>query len=272
MSDQSDEARVVLVTGAAHGIGRCCTLSLLNRGWRVAGLDIARDAGEHTAAGVRVDERFVFIHADVRDEAAVAAATAEVVDRFGRIDGVINNAAIASPGPTPFEQLDLEGWRAVIDTNLTGVFLVSKHAAAALRHSGGAIVNIASTRALQSEPNTEAYSASKGGVLALTHAMAMSLGPEVRVNAISPGWIDVSAWRGESGGDSQTDLTAGGELTGEGEHLREIDHRQHPAGRVGRPEDIASTAAWLLSGEAGFVTGANFVVDGGMTRKMIYEE
>lgn len=305
MSEPRDEGKVVLVTGAAQGIGRCCALYLLDHGWRVAGLDTAGEAGVELAVGAGVDERFVFIHADVRDEATVAAAIAEVVDRFGGIDAVVNNAAIASPGGTPLEELDLEAWREVIDTNLTGVFLVSKHAAAALRRSGGAIVNIASTRALQSEPDTEAYSASKGGVLALTHAMAMSLGPEIRVNSISPGWIDVSAWRGRgaagghadrdrSGGvrragddrSGEADRAAGGhadrtgggardeeaDRTGEADHLREIDHRQHPAGRVGRPEDIASMAAWLLSDEAGFVTGANFVVDGGMTRKMIYEE
>jgi NAD(P)-dependent dehydrogenase (short-subunit alcohol dehydrogenase family) len=113
----------------------------------------------------------------------------------------------------------------------------------------GAIVNIASTRALQSEPDTEAYAAAKGGMVALTHALAISLGPQVRVNCVSPGWID----------------------TGKSK-LRRADHRQHPAGRVGRAEDIAETVAFLLSEKSGFTTGANFVVDGGMTRKMIYEE
>ena len=112
MSEPENEAKVVLVTGAARGIGRCCTRFLLDRGWRVIGLDSAREAGDRMAAGAGVDERFAFIRADVRDEAAVAAATAEVADRFGRIDGVINNAAIASPGGTPLEQLDLEAWRA----------------------------------------------------------------------------------------------------------------------------------------------------------------
>jgi hypothetical protein len=109
-----------------------------------------------------------------------------------------------------------------------------------------------------SEANTEAYSASKGGIVALTHAMAVSLGPEVRVNCISPGWIEVSAWR--KGRKRKKPA------------LSEADHAQHPAGRVGTPEDIASLAAYLVSGEAGFITGANFVADGGMTRKMIYVE
>jgi NAD(P)-dependent dehydrogenase (short-subunit alcohol dehydrogenase family) len=109
------------------------------------------------------------------------------------------------------------------------------------------VVNIASTRALQSEPDTEAYVAAKGGVVALTHALAISLGPQVRVNCVSPGWIDTGRSR-----------------------LRRADHAQHPAGRVGRGEDVAELACYLLSERSGFTTGANFVVDGGMTRKMIY--
>jgi NAD(P)-dependent dehydrogenase (short-subunit alcohol dehydrogenase family) len=112
---------------------------------------------------------------------------------------------------------------------------------------------IASTRALMSEPNTESYSASKGGLVALTHALAISLGPEVRVNCVSPGWIVV---RPE-----------------EARKLRRKDHAQQPVGRVGQPRDVAEMVAVLLDGKrAGFITGTNFIVDGGMTRKMIYEE
>ena len=140
-----------------------------------------------------------------------------------------------------------------LDTNLTAAFLFARAAEKPLRASRGAIVTIASTRALMSEPNTESYAASKGGLVALTHALAISLAPEVRVNCISPGWIVVRREQEEK--------------------LRRKDHLQHPAGRVGRPEDIAEMAAFLLDRDrAGFVTGANFVVDGGMTRKMIYEE
>jgi NAD(P)-dependent dehydrogenase (short-subunit alcohol dehydrogenase family) len=133
--------------------------------------------------------------------------------------------------------------------------LLAKHCAPYLRAHSGAIVNLASTRAGQSEPDTEAYAASKGGLLALTHALAISLGPEIRVNAVSPGWIDArdpSARRAEP--------------------LTDADHAQHPAGRVGTVEDVAAMVAWLLSKNAGFVTGQEFVVDGGMTKKMIYSE
>jgi NAD(P)-dependent dehydrogenase (short-subunit alcohol dehydrogenase family) len=109
-----------------------------------------------------------------------------------------------------------------------------------------------------SEPNTESYAASKGGIVALTHALAASLGPDIRVNCISPGWIDVSNWKKSS-------KRKPAKLSSE-------DHAQHLVGRVGRPEDIASLAAYLIGPESGFITGANFVADGGMTRKMIYAE
>ncbi|MCU0897926.1 MAG: SDR family oxidoreductase, partial [Burkholderiales bacterium] len=115
-----------------------------------------------------------------------------------------------------------------------------------------------STRALQSEPNTEAYSASKGGLVALTHALAVSLGPAIRVNCVSPGWIDTSGWKKRSRRKQEA--------------LRPVDHAQHPAGRVGTPEDIAAMVLYLVSDGAAFVTGQNFVVDGGMTRKMIYTD
>ena len=151
----------------------------------------------------------------------------------------------------PIRLLTLAEWHRVIDTNLTAAFLLARAAEKPLRKAHGAIVTVASTRVLMSEANTESYSASKGGLLALTHALAISLGPDVRVNCVSPGWIETKNYGA----------------------LRRKDHSQHPAGRVGKPEDIAEIVAWLLDGtRSGFVTGANFVVDGGMTRKMIYEE
>ena len=149
----------------------------------------------------------------------------------------------------PIRDLSLAEWSSVIGTNLTSTFLLARAAEGLLRDARGAVVTVASTRAHQSEPHTEACAASKGGLLALTHALAVSLDPEVRVNCVSPGWIDTA-----------------------GEPLRPEDHAQHPAGRVGRPEDVAALVAWLLGPEAGFVTGAEFVTDGGMTRKMIYAE
>jgi NAD(P)-dependent dehydrogenase (short-subunit alcohol dehydrogenase family) len=189
------------------------------------------------------------IEGDVRDEETASDAVDAMVHRFRRLDAVVANAGIMIR--KPLRRLTLAEWHRVLDTNLTAAFLLARAAEKPLRRAHGAIVTIASTRALMSEPNTESYSASKGGLVALTHALAISLAPNVRVNCVSPGWIETKDYAG----------------------LRRKDHRQHPAGRVGKPEDVAELVGWLLDAErSGFVTGANFVIDGGMTRKMIYEE
>lgn len=234
--------RVALVTGAAQGIGRAIVERLARDGWRVVGVD--REAAPEAPARM--------VQADVGDPDAVASLMAGVEAQEGRLDALVSNAGIMRRAPP--EALALADWDAVIRTNLTAAFLLARAAAPLLRKavpaSGwGAIVTIASTRAHQSEPETEAYAASKGGLVALAHALAVTLGPDVRVNCISPGWIDTK-----------------------GEALRPEDHAQHPAGRVGRPADVAGMVAWLLGPEAGFVTGAEFVLDGGMTRRMIYRE
>ena len=134
--------------------------------------------------------------------------------------------------------------------------MCAKHAAPYLKESKGRIINIASTRALQSEPNTEAYSASKGGIVSLTHALAVSLGPEIKVNCISPGWIDVSLVKKKA-------------LARHEKHTK-ADHLQHPAGRIGTASDISNMVEYLFQPENDFITGQNFVIDGGMTKKMIY--
>jgi NAD(P)-dependent dehydrogenase (short-subunit alcohol dehydrogenase family) len=225
--------KAVLVTGGARGIGKGTAELLARRGYLVAVADL----------GGRSE--LPFFRCDVSREPAVRRCVAAVVRRLGRLDALVNNAGIADPASGPLEKLALADWNRKLAVNLTGVFLMTKHCAPHLRRAGGAIVNIASTRALQSEPDTEAYAAAKGGVVAFTHAAAMSLGPRVRVNCISPGWI------------------AKGRLS-------RRDHAQHPAGRAGRPEDVGEMIAFLISEAAGFITGQNFVVDGGMTRKMIY--
>jgi len=229
--------KVALVTGGAQGIGLAIAKLLAERGYRVAVADLkpARREG------------FLFVRTDVSGEPSVRRCVRTVLKRFGRIDALVNNAGIASPGNGPVEKLALREWNRRLGVNLTGPLLMAKHCVPQLRRHRGAIVNIASTRALQSEPDTEAYAAAKAGLVGLTHALAISLGPEVRVNCVSPGWIAR-------------------------ESVRRKDHAQHPVGRVGRGEDIAGIVAYLLSDAAGFVTGQNFVVDGGMTKKMIYEE
>jgi len=226
--------KVVVVTGASRGIGRAVALAYAAEGARVLGADIAPEP----VPGVEV------YPCDVADEAQVRS----FLDRVGPVLHVlVNNAGISSFGDlerTPVAQFDR-----VLAVNLRGPYLFARYAAPLLRESGaGAIINMASTRALMSEPGGEAYGASKGGLLALTHALAVSLGPTVRVNAILPGWIDVT-----------------------GGPLSEADHAQHPVGRVGRPEDVAQAALFLGDpAQSGFMTGQQLVLDGGMTRKMIY--
>ncbi|WP_167335142.1 SDR family oxidoreductase [Pseudomonas alkylphenolica] len=251
MSDSSHNGRVALVTGAARGIGLGIAAWLIAEGWQVVLTDLDRVRGAK-AAKVLGDNAW-FIGMDVADETQVKTGVAEVLGQFGRLDALVCNAAIADPHNTTLETLSLAYWNRVLAVNLGGPMLLAKHCAPYLRAHGGAIVNLASTRAAQSEPDTEAYAASKGGLLALTHALAVSLGPEIRVNAVSPGWIDARD-------PSQR----------RAEPLSETDHAQHPAGRVGTVEDVAAMVAWLLSRNAGFVTGQEFVVDGGMTKKMIY--
>ena len=238
--------KVALVTGAAHGIGRATVRKLLDDGWNIGALDLA--AKDLANAFGKQARRVLTIAGDIGEEATAKRAVMATIERFGQLDAVVSNAGIMIRKPV--RQLTLAEWRRVLDVNLTAAFLLAKAAERALRQTSGAFVSIASTRADMSEPDTEAYSASKGGLVALMHALAMSLAP-VRVNCVSPGWI----------------------ATRDYNKLRRKDHVQHPVGRVGRPEDIAEILAWLLDGErSGFVTGANFTVDGGMTRKMIYVE
>ena len=224
--------KTAIVTGAAGLIGRGICQALIADGWTVAAVDLK--PGPQGARSVICD---------VGDEASVQAAFADL--GWDALDLLVNNAGIADPDRGPLRDLSLADWRKVTDSHLTGAFLMSR-AAIPLLVEGGAIVNMASTRAVMSEPNTEAYAASKGALVALTHAMAISLGPKVRVNAIAPGWIS------------------------DGQDLQPVDHGQHPVGRVGRPDDIAQAVLYLAG--AGFVTGQVLTVDGGMTRKMIYAD
>lgn len=221
-----------IVTGGAGLIGAelCTTLQMAD--YEVASFDI-REA----PAGIRS------VLCDVSNEAAVLAAFAEL--GWESLDLLVNNAGIASPDLGPITELSLGDWRAVTDSHLTSAFLMTR-AAVPLMSEGASIVNMLSTRAFMSERNTEAYAASKGGLFGLTHALAVSLGPKIRVNGIAPGWISSD------------------------KHLRGEDHTQHPAGRVGRPEDVSRAVLYLAS--AGFVIGEVLTLDGGMTRKMIYAE
>lgn len=226
---------VALVTGGAHGIGAAIAARLARDGWDVVVAD--RDPNGTAPTGAR------YAVCDVGDEAAVNALVAQEA----KLGALVCNAGINIR--KPIAQLTLGEWSRVLATNLTSTFLLARAAEAKLRAARGSVVTIASTRAHMSEANTEAYSASKGGLVALTHALSISLAPDVRVNCISPGWIFTK-----------------------GDPPRPEDHAFHPAGRVGTAEDIAALVAFLVGPEAAFITGAEFIVDGGVTRKMIYPD
>jgi NAD(P)-dependent dehydrogenase (short-subunit alcohol dehydrogenase family) len=233
------DARVALVSGGAKGIGAGIAMRLSRDGWRVVVADL--DPGGAAPTSGR------YVVCDVGDEVAVSTLVRSIAAIEQRLDALVCNAGFMIR--KPIAELSLAEWTSILTTNLTSTFLLVRAAEALLRGSKGSVVTIASSRARMSEPNTECYAASKGGLVALTHALAISLGPDVRVNCISPGWI----------------FTKGPEPTAE-------DHAFHPAGRVGRVEDIAGLTAFLVGPEGGFITGAEFVVDGGVTRKMIYPE
>jgi len=243
--------RVVIVSGAGAGIGRVVAMRFAAEGATVV---LAENNPE---TGIRTEKEIVgqgghalFVQTDVRNPEEIVRLMSEVDGRFGRIDILINNAG-RSLWKSPYE-LSVEEWDDIIHTNLRSVFLCSREAARVMqRNGGGSVVNIASTRALMSEPHSEAYAASKGGILALTHALAASFAPDhIRVNCISPGWIE----------------------TGDRSTLREGDHLQHWSQRVGRPEDIAQACLYLTAKDNDFINGSQIVIDGGMTRKMIYVE
>jgi NAD(P)-dependent dehydrogenase (short-subunit alcohol dehydrogenase family) len=245
-----------VITGGTQGIGKAISLKLISEGVFVFILDNDQEAIRDFEQEISDVKMYNAVLCDVANRHKLFRTLESILVQKPALKYLVNNAAISEF--KPIEDLEPEEWDHVLAVNLTSYFLTAKYLADNLRASDGAIVNICSTRAFMSEPNTEAYSASKGGVFALTHALAMSLQPHVRVNSISPGWIDVSSWQKKS--RRKTPVWA------------EKHHLQHPAGRIGKPEDVAELCWFLLSDKSEFITGQNFMVDGGMTKKMIYEE
>ncbi len=223
------EGRTAVVTGGAKGIGRAICRAFRAEGARVFTIDLLPCEGGFVG--------------DVADPAALEAFAATVVREAGQVDCLVHNAL---PPMRGIDDCSWEDFNYALRVGVSAPFYLTKLLKDHLAPGAG-IVNISSSRDRMSQPQTESYTAAKGGIAALTHALAASLAGQARVNSISPGWID----------------TAGADYAGP-------DAAQHPAGRVGRPEDIADLALYLCSDRAGFITGENICVDGGMTHLMIY--
>ncbi len=249
--------KTVIITGGGQGIGRAVSRAFALEGANVVLADIDQEAGLENESYIKnAGLEAVFIKTDVSDALSVQSMVDSALKKYGCIHVLVNNAAVSGFGnifDTPVEE-----WDRAIAVNLSGLYYCAKFCAPVMRSQQyGNIINLASTRAFMSEPDTEAYSASKGGIIALTHSLAASLGQYgIRVNSISPGWIDVSSWKKSSAAKQ--------------DFLSEQDHKQHFAGRVGIPGDIAEACLFLASDKAGFITGENLTIDGGMTKKMIY--
>ena len=222
------ENKVVVVTGGAHGIGKCIVEEFRKRGASVAVID------------VREGTHFV---GDISKKEVLEAFAADVVRQYGRVDCIINNALPLMKG---LDECTWEEFQYALAVGVTAPFYLVKLLRSHLA-KGASIVNISSSRDRMSQPQTESYTAAKGGIAALTHALAVTLRGKARVNSISPGWID-------------TDFQA----------YEGADAVQQPAGRVGNPLDIANMVLFLCSEKAGFITGENICIDGGMTHQMIY--
>ena len=239
--------KLAVITGGAGGIGRCVAQAFVNAGADVVVIDTDKAAGKALEACF---DNFCFFHGDVAEKAALE----KLVSALSRpVDVLVNNACVSRGGllsGCPWEDFEY--------VQRVGVsapyYLTSLLVQNSLLSKGASIINIASTRAFQSQPDTESYSAAKGGIIALTHSMAVSLAGRARVNSISPGWIETASYHMGASAAVQS----------------EQDKTQHPAGRVGRPEDIAGMALYLCSEQSDFITGENIAIDGGMSKLMIY--
>lgn len=255
-------AKVALITGGAQGIGRGIAERLLSSSPRWDVVIVDRDAYgiddfiEHVTKkrGVPADQYLTF-HGDCGKKATASGAIAAAIARFHRLDLLVNNAG-GGGLHTALETLSEEAWHDTINANLSSAFFFSQAAAPHLEATRGSIVNISSTRAVMSEPDSFAYAAAKGGVESLTHAFAASLSGKVSVNCLRLGWIDVSSAELGSGRQQQS--------------LSEKDHSQHFSGRVGTVSDVADGVLYLAA--SSFVCGSVITIDGGMTKKMIYSE
>lgn len=246
----SGHKRRVFITGGASGIGKAIVRAFSNQGYRVAFCDRDQEAGKETSQSTGA----IFFPADVSDQKALESCMQQLFDRWGDIDVLINNAGVSEF--SSLIETSVEDFDRILSINLRPVFITSRFLALhrksqPIHNPFGRIINLCSTRYLMSEAGTEAYSASKGGIFSLTHSLAISLADyHITVNSIAPGWIQTHDY----------------------DQLKEEDHAQHPSGRVGKPEDVARMCVFLCQDGNEFINGENIVIDGGMTKKMIYAE
>nr|BAG82727.1 putative short-chain dehydrogenase/reductase [uncultured bacterium] len=253
------DGRVALVTGAGEGIGRGCALALAACGAEVWVNDINPTTGEDTAATIRNQGRQArFVQADVSDEAAVAAMFAQVGVESPALHILVNNAGFnLFKG---IQETTLEEWNAIFNVDAAGVYLVTKAALPLLQAARGAsVVNIASVHASLTIANITAYAGAKGAVVSLSRSLAQELGPMgIRVNCVSPGFMEtplLDRWLASEPDAEATMARVNG---------------YHPLGRIGRPEDIGHLVSFLASDLSGFITGANIVIDGGLTTRLMH--
>lgn len=239
--------KVVLVTGGASGIGKSIVKKFLNREAYVIFGDKDKDNGEKLIKELKTD-KVQFYQTDFSDHDQIKSLFSYIKNKFYRLEILVNNVGISKN--VPIENLEIDQWNEIINVNLRSFFITSKEFYKMNKNSSyGRIINIASTRAFMSEANTEAYSASKGGIIALSHSLAISFSKtNITVNCISPGWIN----------------------TNENYIPNYEDNYQHPSKRVGNPEDVARLTLFLCDEKNDFINGENIIIDGGMTKKMIY--
>lgn len=232
-----------VITGAASGIGRELAEGFAKEGYEVFALDKTDSSFS--------ESNIYFLKTDLRSEVKIRRCFKKIAAEYGEISILINNGAVSKFNKSIYE-ISADEFDNVVSTNLRGAFICCKEfIAQKQKGSFGRIINISSTRFHQNEAGWEAYGASKGGIVSLTNSLCVSLSNTgITVNAVSPGWIE----------------------TGDYESLTERDHKQHPSGRVGKPRDIVSACLFLCREENDFINGANLIIDGGMTKKMIYEE